>query len=54
LIGLVEEAQQSKSRSQGLANRAALWLTVIALADITREESRAAGAALMALSTAAR
>jgi Cu2+-exporting ATPase len=31
MIGLVEEAQQSKSRSQDLANRAALWLTVIAL-----------------------
>ena len=31
MLGLVEEAQQSKSRSQDLANRAALWLTVIAL-----------------------
>ncbi len=31
MIGLVEEAQQSKSRSQDLANRAALWLTIIAL-----------------------
>jgi Cu2+-exporting ATPase len=31
MIGLVEQAQQSKSRSQDLANRAALWLTVIAL-----------------------
>ncbi|MBN1848132.1 MAG: copper-translocating P-type ATPase [Deltaproteobacteria bacterium] len=30
-IALVEEAQQSKSRSQDLANRAALWLTIIAL-----------------------
>jgi len=32
MIDLVEQAQQSKSRSQDLANRAALWLTVIALA----------------------
>ena len=32
MINLVEQAQQSKSRSQDLANRAALWLTVIALA----------------------
>lgn len=31
VIRLVEEAQQSKSRSQDLANRAAFWLTVIAL-----------------------
>jgi len=31
MIGLVEEAQQSKSRSQDLAQRAALWLTIIAL-----------------------
>jgi len=31
MINLVEEAQQSKSRSQDLANRAALWLTIIAL-----------------------
>ena len=31
MIGLVDEAQQSKSRSQDLANRAALWLTIIAL-----------------------
>ncbi|MCF8079175.1 MAG: cadmium-translocating P-type ATPase [Desulfobacterales bacterium] len=31
MVSLVEEAQQSKSRSQDLANRAALWLTVIAL-----------------------
>ncbi len=31
MIGLVEEAQQSKFRSQDLANRAALWLTIIAL-----------------------
>ncbi|MGA1795083.1 MAG: copper-translocating P-type ATPase [bacterium] len=31
MIGLVREAQESKSRSQDLANRAALWLTVIAL-----------------------
>ncbi|OGP56344.1 MAG: copper-translocating P-type ATPase [Deltaproteobacteria bacterium RBG_13_52_11] len=31
IIGLVEEAQQSKSRSQDLANRAAQWLTIIAL-----------------------
>jgi len=31
MIDLVEQAQQSKSRSQDLANKAALWLTVIAL-----------------------
>ena len=31
MISLVEQAQQSKSRSQDLANRAAMWLTVIAL-----------------------
>ncbi len=31
VIDLVEQAQQSKSRSQDLANRAALWLTIIAL-----------------------
>lgn len=32
MIGLVRTAQQSKSHTQDLANRAALWLTVIALA----------------------
>lgn len=32
VIELVKEAQQSKSRTQDLANRAALWLTMIALA----------------------
>jgi Cu2+-exporting ATPase len=31
VIELVDQAQQSKSRSQDLANRAALWLTIIAL-----------------------
>ncbi|AOY59424.1 CopB: copper-exporting P-type ATPase B [Desulfococcus multivorans] len=31
MVDLVEAAQQSKSRSQDLANRAALWLTIIAL-----------------------
>jgi len=31
VIELVREAQQSKSRTQDLANRAALWLTLIAL-----------------------
>lgn len=31
VIDLVREAQQSKSRTQDLANRAALWLTLIAL-----------------------
>jgi Cu2+-exporting ATPase len=31
IIELVEQAQQSKSRSQDLANRAAFWLTIIAL-----------------------
>lgn len=31
MIDLVEQAQKSKSRSQDLANRAALWLTIIAL-----------------------
>ncbi|MBD3233595.1 MAG: copper-translocating P-type ATPase [candidate division Zixibacteria bacterium] len=30
-IKIVKEAQESKSRSQGLADRAALWLTIIAL-----------------------
>jgi len=32
VIELVKEAQQSKSKTQDLANRAALWLTIIALA----------------------
>ncbi len=31
VVRLVEEAQQSKSRTQDLANRAALWLTFIAV-----------------------
>ena len=31
VIKLVQEAQQSKSRTQDIANRAALWLTVIAI-----------------------
>lgn len=31
MINLVKEAQQSKSKTQDLANRAALWLTIIAL-----------------------
>ncbi|WP_292485090.1 heavy metal translocating P-type ATPase [Methanohalobium sp.] len=31
LINLVQEAQESKSRTQNLANQAALWLTIIAL-----------------------
>lgn len=31
VLGLVKEAQESKSRTQDLANRAALWLTIIAL-----------------------
>jgi len=31
MIDLVEQAQKSKSRSQDLANRAAFWLTIIAL-----------------------
>lgn len=31
VIELVDQAQKSKSRSQDLANRAALWLTIIAL-----------------------
>ncbi len=31
IINLVQEAQQSKSRTQDLANRAALWLTIIAI-----------------------
>ena len=31
LVNLVQEAQESKSRTQNLANRAALWLTIIAL-----------------------
>lgn len=32
VIELVREAQESKSKTQDLANRAALWLTIIALA----------------------
>jgi Cu2+-exporting ATPase len=32
VIDLVNEAQESKSKTQDLANRAALWLTIIALA----------------------
>jgi P-type Cu2+ transporter len=32
VIELVKEAQQSKSKTQDLANRAALWLTIVALA----------------------
>lgn len=32
VINLVREAQESKSKTQDLANRAALWLTIIALA----------------------
>ena len=31
MIDLVEEAQESRSRTQDLANRAALWLTIVAL-----------------------
>ncbi|MDN3506512.1 MAG: copper-translocating P-type ATPase [Simkaniaceae bacterium] len=31
VINLVKEAQESKSKTQDLANRAALWLTIIAL-----------------------
>jgi Cu2+-exporting ATPase len=31
VVSLVEEAQESKSRTQDLANRAAFWLTIIAL-----------------------
>ncbi|GAB4275539.1 MAG: heavy metal translocating P-type ATPase [Coriobacteriia bacterium] len=31
VIDLVREAQESRSRTQGLADRAALWLTVVAL-----------------------
>ncbi|HET9136581.1 MAG TPA: copper-translocating P-type ATPase [Candidatus Kapabacteria bacterium] len=31
VIGLVREAQESRSRTQDLANRAALWLTIVAL-----------------------
>ncbi len=33
VIDLVKEAQSSKSKTQDLANRAALWLTIIALAS---------------------
>ena len=32
VVALVKEAQESKSKTQDLANRAALWLTIIALA----------------------
>lgn len=35
IIKLVEEAQKSKSKTQALADRAALWLTVIALSSGT-------------------
>ena len=31
VVNLVREAQESKSKTQDLANRAALWLTIIAL-----------------------
>jgi Cu2+-exporting ATPase len=31
VVAMVEEAQESRSRTQDLANRAALWLTIIAL-----------------------
>jgi Cu2+-exporting ATPase len=31
VVGMVREARESKSRTQDLANRAALWLTVVAL-----------------------
>jgi len=33
IITLVQEAQESKSKTQDLANRAAMWLTVIALSS---------------------
>ncbi|MBD3287627.1 cadmium-translocating P-type ATPase [candidate division KSB1 bacterium] len=33
VVNMVREAQESKSRTQNLANRAALWLTIIALAS---------------------
>ena len=35
VIDLVKEAQESKSKTQNLANRAAFWLTIIALAGGT-------------------
>ncbi|RKY90418.1 MAG: heavy metal translocating P-type ATPase, partial [Ignavibacteriae bacterium] len=35
VIDLVKEAQESKSKTQDLANRAAFWLTIIALAGGT-------------------
>lgn len=31
VMGMVEKAQKSKSRAQGLADRAAFWLTIVAL-----------------------
>ena len=31
VIDLVKQAQESKSRTQDLANTAALWLTIVAL-----------------------
>ena len=31
MVALVEEAQESKSKSQNLADRAAMWLTIVAL-----------------------
>lgn len=33
VIGLVQQAQESKSKTQDIVNRAALWLTVIALSS---------------------
>lgn len=35
VVGLVKEAQASKSKTQDLANRAAMWLTIIAIAGGT-------------------
>jgi len=35
MIALVRQAQESKSRTQDIANRAALWLTIIAVASGT-------------------
>ena len=46
IMRLVEQAQQSRSRAQALADRAAFWLTLVALASgaITFVAWRAAGA----------
>jgi P-type Cu2+ transporter len=34
IMRLVEQAQNSKSRAQALADRAAFWLTIVALGEV--------------------